>query len=184
MFQYWARKSKQKKKAEPNIEFVSPYPLEDCIWQLQNFPGVGEWFPIKTRVGLSQVDDETWAFNIHKTYFNVGSFRNRRNGSFLTFYFKVQADGHLRRTSSMETLVIGKTYISKDSFIVNGIVAILIFSGIVLILRTVNFSLQTVFLSGFLFFGFCLPCIAGIFPFGKRRFVYVLKDHLTRVLGR
>jgi hypothetical protein len=53
------RKNKRK-KANPNIEFVSPYPLEDCVWHLQNFPGVGENFPIKTRVELMQVDEKTW----------------------------------------------------------------------------------------------------------------------------
>jgi hypothetical protein len=47
------------KKAKPNLEVVSPYPLEDCVWQLQNFPGVGEWVPVKTRVELAQVDEET-----------------------------------------------------------------------------------------------------------------------------
>jgi hypothetical protein len=183
MSQFWNRKVKQKKKAEPNIEFVSPYPLEDCVWQLQNFPGVGEWFPIKTRVEMSQVDDETWAFKIHKTYFNVSFYNNRRNGQFPILYFKVQAGGHLRRTKSLETLVIGEINISKDSFIVNAGVAIMVLSGIVLILQTANFSLQNILFSGFLM-GLLLPLVVGIFPFGKRRFIFVLKDHLTRVLGR
>src|SRR5687768_17593920 len=112
------RGGKGKKKAEPSIEFVSPYPLEDCVWQLQNFPGVDEWFPIKIRVELSQVDDETWTFTIHKTYFSV-YFLTLRQRNPLFMYFVIQAKGSIRRMPSTTTLALGKVEVSTSTYLIN-----------------------------------------------------------------
>jgi hypothetical protein len=117
MLKFWARKDKHKKKAEPNIEFVSPYPLEDCVWQLENFPGVNRWFPIRTRINLSQVNKETWKFRVYRTYFDTESFLPNER-PFLC-YFKIEASGKLQRKASNTTLVVGQVYVSRSTVIFN-----------------------------------------------------------------
>ena len=186
MMRFWGRIDKHKKKAEPNIEFVSPYPLEDCVWQLQNFPGVSEWFPIKTRVELSQVDDETYQFNITKTYYNEDFLRSPgRKNSLLFTYFTIKAEGSLRSTGSDQTLVIGQVYLSKHSIIYSVLLILTLFSIIILIFLASNLSKQPYLVGLIIVAVFFLGLQFVSLAFGDRqRYVPLLKSHLSRVLGR
>jgi hypothetical protein len=186
MARYWGRKDKRKKKAEPNIEFVSPYPLEDCVWQLQNFPGVGEWFPIKTRVELMKLDDETWAFKVYKTYFSTVFLKSQqhydRTGSALSFlcYFRIEASGQLKFTRSNTTLVIGQASVSRMTVIFNGL---LVFTTIAIGVYFIsNLGADPRYIFAVLLLA-TLP-ISGLTALANRNsYVRTLRSHIKRVLG-
>ena len=184
MLGFWVGKGKRK-KANPNIEFVSPYSLKNCIWQLQNFPGVGEWFPVKTRVEVSQVDDETWAFYIQKTFFSVGLATAIRMHHPLLMYFELQTTGFLRSTSSKTTLVAGRLDVSKKTYLVNTLLLLLTVLVIILLIIRTPFSGQFELLGLFLIFGVLLPLLMTLFGLIPNRDQYIqeLENRLRHILG-
>jgi hypothetical protein len=178
---------RKSKKPTPNLEFVSPYPLEDCVWQLQNFPGVDERFPIETKVKLWQIDEETWGFRIIKSYYNLGSLapntssRKRTHG---LIYPKLLAEGHLKTTSSYTTLVIGMVSVGRkisiSGLLIACIFVIILLSGIIPALKSAP---QVAILLVFAFT--MLIIISSIFGLldNDQRFVHAMKGHIKGVLG-
>ncbi len=187
MAQFWGGKNKHKKKAEPNFEFVSPYPLEDCVWQLQNFPGVDEKFPIKTQVKVLQVDREKWEFEIIKTYYSKDFLRKPGRKSSILFnqQFAIKANGYLHNTGSNQTLVIGKVDITKNSRIYISFLIITLLGIMLLSFLAYNLPKQS-YLLGILIVGlfFLGAQLLNLLFSNNRRFVPILKSHLMRVLGR
>jgi hypothetical protein len=177
-------RGKKKKKANPNIEFVSPYPLEDCVWQLQNFPGVGERFPIRTRVEVTQVDEETWEFYIQKTFFSVGLVTAIRMRHPLLMFFELQATGFLRSTSSKTTLVASQLYVSKKTYLVNTLLLFLTVLVIIFLIIRTPFSGQFELLGLFLICGVLLPLLMTLFGLIPNRDQYIqeLENRLRHIL--
>ncbi len=180
---------KKKKKVEPNLEFVSPYPLEDCVWQLQNFPGVGEWFPVRTRVKLMQVDEETWAFAIHKSYYSLGFLQPTRksqnqSGSGLV-YPDILAEGKLIATDLGTTLVTGTVSAKRKmsligvGFLLAVILVIVLFSGL---LPAFTATIVTI-LMVFIFSMFLIVSILLGVSDNDQRFANAMKGHIKGVLG-
>jgi len=183
------RKSKPK-KANPNIEFVSPYPLEDCVWQLQNFPGVGETHPIETQVELAEIDEESWAFRITKSYHSVGclllpQYKSSRNQSGQEVSFlKIRAEGKLKSTPSGTTLVIGTVTYNRSlhirSLFVVFIFMIVVFSGL---LNVANYVLTIIAVLVAVFTILLLARRLLGFPDDDQRFANAMKGHIKGVLG-
>jgi hypothetical protein len=182
-------KHKKKKKVEPNLEFVSPYPLEDCVWQLQNFPGVGEWFPVRTKVDLAQVDGETWEFRIIKSYYSLGFLEPRRNsrnqnGSGLV-YPDILAEGKLIATDLGTTLVTGtvcakrKMSLMGVGFLLAVILVIVLFSGHLPALTATFVTILMVLI----FSMFLIVSILFGVSDNDQRFANAMKGHIKGVLG-
>jgi hypothetical protein len=188
MFEFSVGKSKRK-KAAPNLEFVSPYPLEDCVWQLQNFPGVGEWFPVRTRVELAQVDEETWAFRITKSYLSLGflnlggNSRSRNQSDGGLGYPKVLVQGQLRATLINTTFVVGTVTVSRGLGISNLILACIIIG---ILMSGVSFAFNaTPLIILLLVLVLAISVIISLFksPESDRRFANAMKGHIKGVLG-
>jgi hypothetical protein len=188
MFQYWARKSRRKKKAEPNIEFVSPYPLEDCVWQLQNFPGVDEWFPIKTVSIVMPINEETWKFTIEKSYYRIQYMRliqpllfsKNREHEFI--YMKLYAIGTLKSMPSHETLVVGIVSTRSPLNVIRSVVSFIL--GCVVLAVTIALLGDAPFLSFIIFVVVLLPIIYWGYVAipDANHFRYTLASDIKRLL--
>ena len=160
------------------------------MWQLQNFPGVGENYPVETKVELVEVDEETWAFSITKSYFSLGfllppQLRTSRNQSSPTLSFtKVFAQGHLKTTPSGTTLVVGSvTYshaLNIKVYVVWGIFLSVLVGGILTAFSNILVMI------GVLVIVFAIPLIANRLlglPIDDKRFANAMKGHIKGVLG-
>jgi len=185
MARFWVGKDKRKKKAEPNFEFISPYPIEDCVRQLENFPGAGKWFPIKTRVEVHHLDKETWEFNVRKTYFSTYSLSLfQRNPLFM--YFVAQARGSLRSLPSKSTLVLGKVNVSASTYLINMLLLLFSVLIVVLLIFAKPYSGQLVLRAIILIFGGFIPflmTVLGLVPVSQDRYVDALRNDVTKVLS-
>jgi hypothetical protein len=187
MTRFWVGKAKRKKKPEPNLDFVSPYSPEDCISRLENFPGVGGWFPVKTRVELSQVDEKTWEFHIGKTHFSTYflSIRSFQRDP-LFVYFKLQLRGSLRSLPSETTLVLGKVNVSTSTYLINLLLLLVSALVVSLLIFAYPYSGQLVLLAMLLILGGLIPflmTVLGLIPVNQDHYVDALQHDVAKVLG-
>jgi hypothetical protein len=188
MLQFWARKTGQKKKAEPNIEFVSPYPVEDCVWQLENFPGIGERFPVKTVSILLPINAETWQFAIEKSYYRIQSMRATRpllyskNDDHEFTYIKLSAVGTLKSMPSYETLVVGTVYLNSPLGRVRRAISFMI--ACIVLAITITLFGDAPFLSLIIFVGVLMPIIYWGYVAlpNANHFSYMLASDIKRLL--
>ena len=95
-------KSKVANPSRAQVDFVSPYQLEECVQLLRqrhNY-GLGAMLGPRIRVDISQLDPDTYEFKIER----VGS------GSI------TELIGDLRRWEGTYTLLVGEARISEDMY--------------------------------------------------------------------
>jgi hypothetical protein len=171
-------KRKSKSKREPDLEFVAPHSLEECVARLQSLAESEKRAFVATRVQLAEAGDKTRRFRVFKSFYSFPSYNwSPRYGTSRSNYVKLEIEGILmKRAEPNSTWVTASARIVRKTFIINGV----IFGcfGIPISIAILSYFLS-IFVSGFNLGS----AVCGVFFVGFLLLLAGLTIYQPRVLG-
>ncbi|MBI5671320.1 MAG: hypothetical protein HZC41_25270 [Chloroflexi bacterium] len=145
-------KRKPKKKPQPDEEFVTFCPVEECAARVKSLQRSETFGFLRTTVAISPMVNGTRDFSINRTCFAIGGgFHLQPSGTERYNYVKIQIQGTLSSLNTFDqTLVTLKSRTQPITFVVNGCWFVLFGPAILLI--ALYFLLEGAFFMALLMF--------------------------------